>query len=57
MRSRDIVLDIYTLTLRETLFKKEKALKDCLWKATRVTYLKEFKDAMNEMKGLSTDAP
>ncbi|KAK8664156.1 hypothetical protein V6N13_083956 [Hibiscus sabdariffa] len=30
-----------------------KALKDCLWKAARATYLKEWTDAMNEMKAMS----
>ncbi|XP_039128981.1 uncharacterized protein LOC120265150 [Dioscorea cayenensis subsp. rotundata] len=32
---------------------KRKALKDCLWKATRATYLKEYEDAMLEIKNLS----
>ncbi|KAK8643560.1 hypothetical protein V6N13_012849 [Hibiscus sabdariffa] len=30
-----------------------KALKDCLWKAARATYMKEWTDAMNEMKAMS----
>ncbi|KAK8559883.1 hypothetical protein V6N13_016616 [Hibiscus sabdariffa] len=30
-----------------------RALKDCLWKAARATYMKEWTDAMNEMKVMS----
>ncbi|KAK8716727.1 hypothetical protein V6N13_044029 [Hibiscus sabdariffa] len=30
-----------------------KALKDCLWKAARATYMKEWTDAMKEMKVMS----
>ncbi|GMI76239.1 hypothetical protein HRI_001293200 [Hibiscus trionum] len=33
-----------------------KALKDALWKAARATYMKEFTDAMHEMKAISEDA-
>ncbi|KAK8555414.1 hypothetical protein V6N13_045945 [Hibiscus sabdariffa] len=32
---------------------QDKALKDCLWKASRATYMKEWIDAMNEMKVMS----
>ncbi|KAL4346752.1 hypothetical protein GQ457_17G007000 [Hibiscus cannabinus] len=35
---------------------KGKNLKDLLWKATRATYLKEFEDAMAELKAVSIQA-
>ena len=35
---------------------KGKALKDYLWKAAKATYLKEFEDAMKEIKALSIEA-
>ncbi|KAK8683942.1 hypothetical protein V6N13_039985 [Hibiscus sabdariffa] len=33
-----------------------KALKDALWKAARATYMKEFTDAMKEIRSISEDA-
>ncbi|KAK8655995.1 hypothetical protein V6N13_108557 [Hibiscus sabdariffa] len=35
---------------------KGKNLKDALWKAARATYLKQFEDAMDELKALSKNA-
>ena len=52
---KSYVRHLYT-NFKKNTFLKGKVLKDCLWKATKATYLKEFEDAMIETKALSPEA-
>lgn len=52
---RNCVSHLYT-NFKSQPNTKGKALKDCLWRAARATYLKEFEDAMAEMRCLSEAA-
>ena len=51
---RNRVRHLYT-NFKKNTFHKGKALKNCLWKTTRGTYLREFEDAMTKMKALSPE--
>ncbi|XP_039138855.1 uncharacterized protein LOC120276195 [Dioscorea cayenensis subsp. rotundata] len=52
---RNCVRHLYT-NLKSQPNTKGKAIKDCLWKVARATYMKEFEDAMSKMRSLSKAA-
>ena len=49
---RNYVRHLYT-NFKTKPNNKGKTLKDCLWRAVRATYSKEYDDTMNETRSLS----